>query len=86
MQANPSFGRRLALLRGWRGLTQEELARRVGCHSGYIARIERDITKEPGGNTLAQIADTLGISLDQLMGRAPVTLELAGQLTEQAPA
>lgn len=45
------------------GLTQEELARRIGADKGYISRIERGLTV-PTVSTLYRIAAAMGRSVE----------------------
>jgi transcriptional regulator with XRE-family HTH domain len=59
------FGKRLKELRLARGLSQEELAFRVGVHRTYLGGIERG-ERNPSLKNLAAIARGLGISLSEL--------------------
>ena len=58
-----------------KGMTQAELARRLGVRPQAIAAWLRppesgeDEERTPNVETLLQIADVLGVSLDRLMGR-----------------
>ena len=45
------------------GLTQEELARRIGTDKGYISRIERGLTV-PTVSTLYRIASAMGFTVE----------------------
>ena len=45
------------------GLTQQELADRIGANKGYISRIERGLTV-PTVATLYKIASALGLTID----------------------
>jgi ribosome-binding protein aMBF1 (putative translation factor) len=45
------------------GLTQEELARRIGADKGYISRIERGLTV-PTVATLYRIASAMGLTVE----------------------
>lgn len=45
------------------GLTQQELARRIGSDKGYISRLERGITV-PTVSTLYRIASAMGLTVD----------------------
>lgn len=45
------------------GLTQEELAMRIGADKGYISRIERGITI-PTVSTLYRIISAMGLTID----------------------
>ncbi|MBN2799146.1 MAG: helix-turn-helix transcriptional regulator [Deltaproteobacteria bacterium] len=69
-----ALGARLARLRHARGLTQEQLAERVGSAPQTIRRIERGRTTAPFGRLL-DLAEALGVSLRDLFEDedAPIT-------------
>ena len=46
------------------GLTQQELADRIGANKGYISRIERGLTV-PTVATLYKIASAMGLTIDR---------------------
>lgn len=62
------FGSNIRRLRKEKGLTQAELAKRIGKDSSYISKLENDETK---GNldTLSDIAQALGVSLHDLLSQ-----------------
>lgn len=60
------FGRGLSTIRTRFGLSQLELARRVGTHRNYIGALERGETN-PTLATLVKLATGLGIPLADLM-------------------
>jgi len=70
------FGARLATLRAARGLTQAELGAAVGVSNRVIAYYEADGTQPPGA-LLIDLARTLRVSTDTLLGVAPVPHTLA---------
>jgi DNA-binding XRE family transcriptional regulator len=45
------------------GLTQEELARRIGADKGYISRIEKGLTV-PSISALYRIASAMGLTIE----------------------
>ena len=45
------------------GLTQQELADRIGANKGYISRLERELTV-PTVSTLYRIAAAMGLSVE----------------------
>ncbi|MDR2911473.1 MAG: helix-turn-helix domain-containing protein [Bacteroidales bacterium] len=45
------------------GLTQEELARRIGADKGYISRIEKGLTV-PSVSALYRIASAMGLTIE----------------------
>src|SRR5438045_1540682 len=60
-------GDRLRELRQQKGLTQEELAERLGLGRRQIHRYERGLS-EPSGEVVSRIALELGVSSDYLLG------------------
>lgn len=69
-----SFGEKIATIRKKKGLSQEELAKKVGIISVTIGRYERDEIK-PSIDTAAKIAEALDTSLDYLVGNSDAVLE-----------
>ena len=59
------FGRRVRELRLARGLSQEELASRVGIHRTYVGGVERG-ERNPSLKNIASIARALDITLREL--------------------
>ncbi len=59
------FGERIRILRHERGLSQEELAYRVGIHRTYIGGIERG-ERNPALKNIAAIAQALGLTVSEL--------------------
>ena len=56
----------LAQLRRERGMTQRELAARVGCYQKDISRWETGV-RTPGAESLAKLAAALGCSSDDII-------------------
>jgi len=71
-----SFGDNVVLARKKKGLSQEELAKRVGTIAVTIGRYERNEIK-PSIDIATKIADALGMSLDYLVGSSDAILEKA---------
>ncbi len=65
-------GQRLARLRRAAGVTQAELAKAIGTSQRMIAYYERHSMELPA-RYLPQMAKTLGVSVDQLLGVESVT-------------
>lgn len=65
-----SFGERLASLRKAAGFTQIELAAELGVSQRMVAYYESPAATPPA-NLLPQIAAALGVTIDELFGRAP---------------
>ena len=61
------FGERLAEIRQSRGLTQSELAQKVGVSQRVIAYYEHEEAQPPGA-LLVDLAKTLQVSADHLLG------------------
>jgi len=61
------FAERLREERKKRGLTQKELGDRCGFETSIISRYESG-SREPGSKALTKLSETLGISVDYLMG------------------
>jgi transcriptional regulator with XRE-family HTH domain len=66
----PPLGQRLAELREATGLTQVQLAGRVGVHPSNIGFWELSGTP-PRGEVLPKLAEVLGVSVDVLLGVTP---------------
>ena len=57
-------------LRKKKGWTQSELSRRSGVKQGVLSDIESGKTKHPRCDTLAAIAEALGVPVDKLLKKA----------------
>jgi transcriptional regulator with XRE-family HTH domain len=66
-----SFGPRLAALRKAAGYTQVEFAEEVGISQRVVAYYEAP-TAHPPANLLPDMSRALGISVDELLGAAPI--------------
>jgi transcriptional regulator with XRE-family HTH domain len=63
------FGQRMADARERAGLTQQQLAERLGTSQRAVAHWERDpVALRP--DQIAAVADALNVSTDELLGRA----------------
>jgi transcriptional regulator with XRE-family HTH domain len=67
----PNFGANLQTLRDLRKLTQAELGARAGIAAASISHFETG-QRAPSLDSLVKLADALSISVDALLGRAPV--------------
>lgn len=65
------FGKRLSALRKQKGLSQYELADRLGYSRGQIANYEQG-KREPDYETLRKIADFFDVTTDYLLGRTDI--------------
>ena len=71
-----SFAERLTELRKKRGLSQEELASKLGTQGPAIGRYERGAAK-PTIEVASKISRILGVSLDYLVGNSDMELDKA---------
>ena len=62
------IGQRIAEIRGQRGMTQDSLAEQAMLSRISVARYESGKI-EPGAKALDRIADALGVTTDELLGR-----------------
>lgn len=60
------IGQNVSVLRRSRGLSQEELAERVGCSRSQLARLESGVSCRPSYQIVAYIARALGVTTQQL--------------------
>ena len=67
-----ALGKRLQMARQKAGLTQQQLCARADLSYSTLAKVERGAIKAPSIFTIESIADVIGITLDELMGRASV--------------
>jgi len=66
----PAYGQHLAQLREAAGLTQQQLAAKLGVQQSNIAFWER-WDKPPRGDVLPKLAEALNVSTDELLGVTP---------------
>ncbi len=62
------FGKRVRELRKERGLSQVELAAKVGIDRSYMGFLERG-ERNPSLEVIAKIAEALGVTPDELLKR-----------------
>lgn len=75
-----SFGQVLRHFRQKAGITQRELARRIGVDFSYISKLENDRLPPPAADTIVTICQTVGQSPVQLLalrGKIPSEVEEA---------
>lgn len=65
--ANPTLGQRLARIRRERGITQTELADKLGVPQSNISKYERDEFRLHG-DLIIKISQILRVSADELLG------------------
>ena len=59
----------LRRLRKAHGLTQQKLAQEAGVSLIVVTKVEQGFTKDPAMSSLVKIADVMGVSIDELIGR-----------------
>ena len=64
-----SLGDRIRKARGWCGLSQAALARRIGVSTTTMNKIEGGDTPDPRASRIVAMADVLDVSADFLLGR-----------------
>ena len=67
---NETFGQRFLRLRKEKGFTQDDIALKVNISPQAVSKWENDISM-PDISILGDLADILGITLDELLGRTP---------------
>ncbi len=71
MEYKETMGKRISDLRKNKGMTQEQLAQRVGVTAQAVSKWENDLSC-PDISILPQLAEALGVTTDELLGRAPL--------------
>jgi transcriptional regulator with XRE-family HTH domain len=69
-------GDKIAALREKRGLTQEDLAAKIGISRASLSHYEKN-RRDPDYTTLAKFADFFHVSVDYLLGRTDDPLNIA---------
>lgn len=65
-----ALGKRLQMARQKAGLTQQQLCAQANLSYSTLAKVERGAIKAPSIFTIESIADVIGVTLDELMGRS----------------
>ena len=66
-----TLSKNLMILRKERGLSREAVARALEISSMTYQRYEKDL-RDPTAPLMVKLADFYGVTLDQLVGRAPL--------------
>lgn len=66
-----TLGKRIAMLRKRSGMTQEQLAERVGVSAQAVSKWENEASC-PDIMTLPLLADIFGVTIDELLGKKPI--------------
>ena len=68
---NTNLSHSLKRLRKSRNLSQQKLAEAAKVSLIVVTSAEQDPTKDPCMSSLVKLADALGVTLDELVGRTP---------------
>ena len=71
MEYKETMGKRISDLRKSKGMTQEQLAQQVGVTAQAVSKWENDLSC-PDISILPQLAEALGVTTDELLGRTPL--------------
>jgi len=69
MEYKQTMGKRISDLRKGKGMTQEQLAQQLGVTPQAVSKWENDLSC-PDISILPQLAETLGVTTDELLGKA----------------
>jgi transcriptional regulator with XRE-family HTH domain len=75
---NEAFGKTLRELRRSAGVSQRELASRVGVDFSYISKVENGRIPPPAADTIVRICEVLGVDPDQSLaatGKMPTQIK-----------
>lgn len=73
---------RIDLLREQKGLTQAELAERIGVHPSQISRIKTGSTASISSDILIALAKEFGVSTDYILGLTPISAQKNSDISE----
>ena len=76
-----TFGQRLSRFRKAKGLTQEDVAKQITISPQAVSKWENDISS-PDILELSTLADILGVSVNELLGREENKKEVAEEVTD----
>ncbi len=71
MEYKETMGKRISDLRKGKGMTQEQLAQLLGVTPQAVSKWENDLSC-PDISILPQLAEALGVTTDELLGKAPL--------------
>ena len=75
-----NIGEKINMLRSLRGLSQNELAKRVGLRQASLSRLESGVAHTIRASNAAKLAQELGTSVDYILSdrQKPSTSDLVG--------
>ena len=79
-----TFGQRLSRFRKAKGLTQEDVAKQITISPQAVSKWENDISS-PDILELSTLADILGVSVNELLGREENKKEVADEVVDASP-
>lgn len=65
-----TFGQTLKEIRRQKGVSQRELAEKVGIDFSYISKVENDRMAPPAAETIQKICEVLGVSVELLLSKS----------------
>ena len=74
-----TFGQLLKAIRREKGVSQRDLADRVGIDFSYISKVENDRMAPPSADTIQKICEVLEVSTEVLLSKSG---KLTGELSE----
>ena len=78
-----TFGERLKYIRKQKGLSQEQLALKIGLQTkAAVSKIEKNIT-DPNQTTICKLAEALGVSPRDFFSSSPVSLRKSYELEDE---
>lgn len=69
------YGAKITSIRMARGYTQEYMAKKVGIDQQTYSRIEKDAKSKIDDTLLSKIAETLGVSLEDIKCPLPIVMQ-----------
>lgn len=66
---------RIRKFRAEAGLSQVALAKKAKLSKAYVSELEGNVGRRPSGEVLLRIADALGVSIADLVGRSRILME-----------
>jgi transcriptional regulator with XRE-family HTH domain len=74
-ESESSVGQRIQRYRQQKGISLNQLSKTTGVSKGYLWALEQDSStdKRPSGETLYAIAETLGVTMSELLGKRLLT-------------
>jgi len=73
-----TFGKKLRELRRFKGVSQRDLATKVGVDFSYISKVENDRLPPPAADTIVKICEVLDVPSDELLsltGKIPTKVK-----------